>query len=158
MGNLEVATNYLTSHSQYPSHSQQACYSQRIPGIFYCLHGFISIDSLVKALPAALKLPTAKKLQRIGLPTVPTDNPSLCLEKLIPAKPTPVKPIPVKPIPVKQVPARTNSVQMHSWMYHQSASILIDGEIKKPATALMPTKLIWDAIKSIQPWQQGWGS
>jgi hypothetical protein len=43
-------------------------------------------------------------------------------------------------------------------MYHQSASILIDGEIKKPATALMPTKLIWDAIKSIQPWQQGWGS
>jgi hypothetical protein len=91
MGNLEVATNYLTSHSQYPSHSQQACYSQRIPGIFYCLHGFISIDSLVKTLPAALKLPTAKKLQRIGLPTIPTDNPSLCLEKLIPAKLTPTQ-------------------------------------------------------------------
>jgi hypothetical protein len=129
-----------------------------IPGIFYCLHGFISIDSLVKTLPAALKLPSAKKLQRISLPTVPTDNPSLCLEKLIPAKPTQAKTIPVKPIPVKPVPARTNSIQMHSWMYRQSASILIDGEIKKPATALMPTKLIWAAINSIQLWQQGWGS
>ncbi len=81
MGNFEVATNYLTSHSQYPSHSQQACYSQRTPSIIYCLHDLISIDFLVKAMLAALKLPLAKKLQRISLASVPSGNPSLRLEK-----------------------------------------------------------------------------
>jgi hypothetical protein len=44
---------------------------------------------------AALKLPLAKKLQRISLATVPSENPSLRLEKSIPAKSIKLKPIPV---------------------------------------------------------------
>ena len=43
-------------------------------------------------------------------------------------------------------------------MYHQSAPWLIGSKMLKLTTELMPTKLTWDAIKSIQPWQQGWGS
>ena len=45
---------------------------------------------------AALKLPLAKKLQRISPAAVPSDDSSLCLEKLIPAKSIPTKSIPFK--------------------------------------------------------------
>jgi hypothetical protein len=106
------------------------------------------IYSLAKAVLAALQLPLAKKLQQISLATVPSDNQSLSLENQSQ----------LKPIPVNPIPALTNSNYTSSWMYHQSAPWLIGSKMLKLTTELMPTKLTWDAIKSIQPWQQGWGS